>query len=161
MAVNAVSMDQAVANWKKRLENLAKNGLRHIINHANAIIELEAPSYLGVYRDAVFLDDSEFPKSLSLTMTIASLTVSAQAHAGDIAEWGYDIETYVYGEAIPNKVVDADGVFTLQGGIFAEPYPLRIEAIGSPKADEGQDAWLHAQEAARQSMQGALRMATL
>lgn len=164
------TMEEAAQNWVKRLTNLRDRGLQHIINSAAAVIDAEAPMYLGVYRDAVFFDTSQLPEALSMRMTEGSVIGSAASHGAEISEAGYSIPVYVYGE--PSFDVAHSGFSVTKDnptrfslglddlGEGSVPYPVRIEAMGSPVRGDGQFAWAHAREAAKRALREALRMAT-
>ena len=124
------TMAEVSAVFIRRIEELAM--IPHaVVSLAHSMVMAGAPVYTGAYREAIEMVPVKGPdvSGAMVMMTEEALVAASNAF-------------YAYGEAHPPK----GKRFTLVEG--SEPYPLRIEAIGSPVYNRGQDNWANARREA-------------
>jgi hypothetical protein len=143
------TIEQCVAVFLRRLEAI-KDVPKAVAEVAHTAVMAGAPVYTGTYQGAIRL---ELVKGVDLTGLSVNMTAEALLASAASSQSWYQVEhgwkrgespaispqLYAYGEAVPPKTTRG---FTLEMG--SEPYPLRIERIGSPKFDQGQDNWQNA-----------------
>ena len=113
--------------------------------------------YTGTYKGSVEIERERVADSVSAAVQVTTGKMLAEA-ASRIEELsiggdpesgltGLPPERYVFGRITPQKGTSFDII-----GMGAEPYPVRIERMGSPVYDWGKGAWEGAAEAGEKQL---------
>lgn len=147
--------DSKLRQTREALDRVIR-GLRHaetfpsrliVRVHDSIMLSEDLPMYTGTYAGAIREEYGQDGKRAIVYMSVESLVASAAEH---LQEWeggaegdeGGQVDPmfYAHAQAEPEKAEPGD--WGLEPGF--EPYPLRLERIGSPSYDKGAGLWTQA-----------------